>query len=93
MKKTAKKKQHKTAEQLEKEEAEKAAAQRAENIEIAFVSCRLLSHTVRFSFVREICKAVKCEHGEAESIFADWVKAGKIVEAWEREGVKIFIAK
>lgn len=86
----ATKKQHKTAEQLEKEEAEKAAAQRAANIKIAITACRRLNHTVRFSFIREICQAVKCEHGEAESIFAGWVKAGKIVEAWERGKVKIF---
>lgn len=87
------KKQHKTAEQIRQEEIELAAKERAKNIEIAFQNCRRLNRAVRFSFIREIIKAVKCEDQEAESVFAGWVKSGKVVQDGESGGVKIYLCK
>jgi len=34
-----------------------------------------------------------CRHGEAESIFAGWVKAGKVVQDGETGGMKIYLCK
>ena len=53
-------------------------------------ACRKIGHSVRLTFVRAIRHVLKCENSEAERVFDAAVKAGKIVEAWERDGVKIF---
>ena len=53
-------------------------------------ACRKVGHSVRGSFVREIRHVLKCEQAEAERVFDADLKAGKIVEAWERGKVKIF---
>ena len=68
----------------------KPADPREAQLETALTSCRRLNRAVRFSFIREIIKAVKCEHGEAESIFAGLVKAGKVTQDGETGGMKIF---
>ena len=53
-------------------------------------ACRKVGHSVRGSFIREIRYVLKCENSEAETVFDADLKAGKIVEAWERAGVKVF---
>ena len=53
-------------------------------------ACRKVGHSVRLTFVRTIRHVLKCEQDEAETVFDAAVKAGKIVEAWERGKVKIF---
>lgn len=53
-------------------------------------ACRKVGHSVRLTFIRAIRHVLKCENAEAERVFDADLKAGKIVEAWEREGVKIF---
>ena len=53
-------------------------------------ACRKVGHSVRLTFIRAIRHALKCEEIEAERVFDAAVKAGKIVEAWERDWVKIF---
>lgn len=53
-------------------------------------ACRKVGHSVRLTFIRAIRHVLKCEQNEAEARFDADLKAGKIVEAWERGKVKIF---
>lgn len=53
-------------------------------------ACRKVGHSVRLTFIRAIRHVLKCEESEAERVFDADLKAGKIVQAWERGKVKIF---
>jgi len=68
----------------------KPADPREAQLETALTSCRRLNRAVRFSFLREIIRALKCEDREAESVFEGWVKGGKVAGIGERGEVKIF---
>ena len=54
-------------------------------------ACRKVGHSVRLIFIRAIRHVLKCENSEAERVFDADLKAGKVVEAWERAGVKIYL--
>jgi len=64
---------------------------REAQLETALTSCRRLNRAVRFSFLREIIRALKCEDREAESIFEGWNKAGKVAQYGETGGMKIYL--
>ena len=68
----------------------KPADPREAQLETALTSCRRLNRAVRFSFVREIIRALKCEDREAETVFEGWVEAGKVLQDGETGGMKIF---
>ena len=68
----------------------KPADPREAQLETAMTACRRLNRAVRFSFLREIIRALKCEDREAETVFEGWVKAGKVTEIGETGGMKIF---
>jgi len=64
---------------------------REAQLETALTSCRRLNRAVRFSFLREIIRALKCEDREAESIFEGWNKAGKVAQYGETGWMKIYL--
>lgn len=68
----------------------KPADPREAQLETAMTACRRLNRAVRFSFVREIIRALKCEDREAETVFEGWVKSGKVVQDGCIGEVKIF---
>ena len=71
----------------------KTADPREAQLETAITSCRRLNRAVRFSFLREIIRALKCEDREAETVFEGWVSAGKVVQDGCIGEVKIYFCK
>lgn len=66
---------------------------REAQLQTAFNACRALNRAVKFSFIREIIKALKCEDSEAETVFAGWAKLGQVAQDGETGGLKIYLCK
>ena len=71
----------------------KPADPREAQLETAMTSCRRLNRAVRFSFIQEIIRALKCEDREAETVFEGWASAGKVVQDGCIGEVKIYLCK
>ena len=71
----------------------KPADPREAQLETALTSCRRLNRAVRFSFLREIIRALKCEDREAETVFEGWVRSGKVLQDGCIGEVKIYLCK